>query len=45
MLVLMSEESGTDVALAATVEVVIELDRRTTMANNRGGDTLLQTAS
>jgi ferredoxin len=44
MLVLMSEESGTDVALAATVEVVIELDRRTTMANYRGGDTLLQTA-
>ena len=40
----MSEESGTNVALAATVEVVIELDRRTTMANNRGGDTLLQTA-
>jgi len=40
----MSEESGTDVALAATVEVVIELDRRTTMANYRGGDTLLQTA-
>jgi ferredoxin len=36
--------SGTDVALAATVEVVIELDRRTTMANYRSGDTLLQTA-
>ncbi len=44
MLGLMSEESGTDVALAATVEVVIELDRRTTMANYRSGDTLLQTA-
>ena len=36
--------SGTDVAVAATEEVVIELDRRTTTAGYRRGDTLLQTA-
>ena len=40
----MSERSGGDVAVAATEEVVIELDRRTTTANYRTGDTLLQTA-
>ena len=40
----MSEHSGGDVAVAATDEVVIELDRRTTTANYRTGDTLLQTA-
>ena len=40
----MSEHSGGDVAVAATEEVVIELDRRTTTANYRAGDTLLQTA-
>ena len=34
----------TDVAVAATEEVVIELDRQTTTANYRTGDTLLQTA-
>ena len=44
MLTLMSEDRGTDVAVAATEEVVIELDRRTTTANYRTGDTLLQTA-
>lgn len=40
----MSEDSGTDVAVAATEEVVIELDRKTTTATYRAGDTLLQTA-
>jgi ferredoxin len=44
MLALMSEDSGTDVAVATTDEVVIELDRKTTTANYRAGDTLLQTA-
>ena len=44
MLTLMSEDSATDVAVAATDEVVIELDRKTTAANYRAGDTLLQTA-
>ena len=44
MLTVMSEHSGGDVAVAATEEVVIELDRRTTTANYRTGDTLLQTA-
>ena len=44
MLVLMSEDTATDVAVAATDEVVIELDGRTTMAKYRKGDTLLQTA-
>ena len=44
MLTLMSEDSGTDVAVAATDEVVIELDGRTTTAKYRMGDTLLQTA-
>ncbi len=44
MLLLMSEDTGADVAVAATEEVVIELDRRTTTASYRAGDTLLQTA-
>ncbi len=44
MLLLMSEDSGTDVAVAATEEVMIELDRKTTTATYRTGDTLLQTA-
>ena len=44
MLALMSEDRGTDVAVAATDDVVIELDGKTTTANYRTGDTLLQTA-
>jgi ferredoxin len=40
----MSEDTGADVAVVATEEVVIELDRRTTTASYRAGDTLLQTA-
>ena len=44
MLPLMSEDRGTDVAVAATDDVVIELDRKTTTANYRTGDNLLQTA-
>lgn len=44
MLVLMSGDTGADVAVAATDEVVIDLDRRTTTATYRIGDTLLQTA-
>jgi ferredoxin len=40
----MSEHTGVDVAVVATEEVVIELDRRTTTATYRTGDTLLQTA-
>ena len=40
----MSEHSGGDVAVAMTEEVVIELDRKTTTATYRDGDTLLQTA-
>jgi ferredoxin len=44
MLALMSEDNGTDVAVAATEAIVIELDNRTTTANYRTGDTLLQTA-
>jgi ferredoxin len=44
MLTVMNEHSGGDVAVAATEEVVVELDRRTTTANYRTGDTLLQTA-
>ena len=44
MLVVMSEDSATDVAVAVTEEVVIELDRKTTTANYRTGNTLLQTA-
>ena len=44
MLLLMSEDTGADVAVVATEEVVIELDRQTTTATYRAGDTLLQTA-
>jgi len=44
MLLSMSEHAGVDVAVVATEEVVIELDRRTTTAIYRTGDTLLQTA-
>ena len=40
----MSEDTGGDVAVVATEEVVIELDRRTTTAVYRTGDTLLETA-
>ena len=40
----MSEDSRTDVAVAATDEVFIELGGRTTAAKYRKGDTLLQTA-
>ena len=40
----MSEDTATDVAVATTEEVVIELDGRTTTAKYRKGDTLLQTA-
>jgi ferredoxin len=44
MLVLMSEDTGADVAVAATEEVVIALDRRTTTTKYRSGETLLETA-
>ena len=44
MFLLMSEDTGADVAVVATEVVVIELDRKTTAANYRAGDTLLQTA-
>src|ERR1700761_2761809 len=44
MLELMSEHTAIDVAVAATEQVVIELDGRTTAATYRRGDTLLQTA-
>jgi ferredoxin len=44
MLVLMSEDTAADVAVLATEQVVIELDRRTTTATYRAGNTLLQTA-
>jgi ferredoxin len=44
MSALMSQETAADVTLAATEEVVIELDGRTTTAKYRNGDTLLQTA-
>ena len=40
----MSEHAGVDVAVVATEEVVIEMDRRTTTATYRAGDTLLQAA-
>jgi ferredoxin len=40
----MSQDSAPEVAVATTEEVVIELDRRTTTAKYRKGDTLLQTA-
>src|ERR1700759_5540424 len=44
MSVLMNEEITTDIAVAATHEVFIELGGRTTAAKYRTGDTLLQTA-
>ena len=44
MLVLMSENTSADVAVVATEEVVIELNRKTTSATYRAGDTLLETA-
>ena len=44
MLPLMSENTSADVAVVATEEVAIELDRRTTTAIYRAGDTLLETA-
>ena len=44
MSTVMSEDSEAPVAVAATEQVVIELDGRTTTANYRRGDTLLQTA-
>ena len=46
MLVSMIEDTQADVAVATTgtEEVVIELDRRTTTARYRTGDTVLQTA-
>lgn len=44
MLLLMSESTSAEVAVVATEEVVIELDRRTTAATYRTGDTLLETA-
>ena len=44
MLVVMSEESATNVAVAVTEEVVIELDGKTTTAKYRTGETLLQVA-
>jgi ferredoxin len=44
MLMSMSENTEADVAVVATEEVVIELNRRTTTATYRAGDTLLQTA-
>ena len=37
MLLLMSEDTETDVAVVATEEVVIELDRQTTTATYRRG--------
>ncbi|RDH78590.1 ferredoxin [Mycolicibacterium moriokaense] len=40
----MSEDTAADVVVGATEEIVIELDRRTTTARYRKGDTLLQTA-
>jgi ferredoxin len=41
---MMTETSARDVAVAATEEVVIEMQRRTTTVAYRAGDTLLQTA-
>jgi ferredoxin len=43
-LLAMSENAGPDVAVVATEEVVIELDRRATTAVYRTGNTLLETA-
>ena len=44
MLLVMSGDSATDVAVVATEEVVIELDGKTTTAKYRTGETLLQVA-
>ena len=44
MLAVMSEDNATDVAVAATEQVVIELDGKTTTAKYRPGETLLQVA-
>jgi ferredoxin len=44
MWLLMSEDTEGDVAVVATEEVIIELDRRTKSATYRAGNTLLQTA-
>jgi ferredoxin len=44
MLAVMTDASTSDVAVAATEEVVIDLDGKTTTAKYRQGDTLLQTA-
>lgn len=44
MSTLMSEDSTAHLVVAATEDVVIELDGRTTTAKYRKGDTLLQTA-
>jgi ferredoxin len=44
MLLTMNEDTVADVDVIATEEVVIQLDRRTTTAIYRAGDTLLQTA-
>jgi ferredoxin len=44
MLLLMSENTSADVAVVVTEEVVIGLDRKTTSAIYRSGDTLLETA-
>jgi ferredoxin len=44
MLLSMSEDTAADVAVVETEQVVIELDRRTTTATYRPGNTLLQTA-
>jgi ferredoxin len=44
MLVSMSEHTAADVAVVATEQVVIELDRRATTATYRADNTLLQTA-
>jgi ferredoxin len=44
MLLLMSENTSADVAVVATEGVVVELNRKTTSATYRAGDTLLETA-
>jgi ferredoxin len=44
MLASMSENAAADAAVCETDQVVVELDRRTTTATYRAGNTLLQTA-
>jgi ferredoxin len=44
ILLVMNADARTDVAVVTTEQVVIELDRRTTTATYRAGDTLLETA-